>query len=530
MSPSPTQTLLIQVRSTRGVSRGALVLLLIGLLGNLILGMVLTPPSTLLVWPLKIMAVLAGCSLATTAEDLLFQRMQSRRRISRLTVHAVLVPLVVSFTLLTTLTLGIFMRSLGDSGTALVTLATSGIWLSSAALGSLVVLLLDGAVARMASTLRLRLNLTILVLLGVAAGLAFVAARLAPGAMLAIDHMEQTALGTKFDLGSSWLWETARLLGPDDSGDLLGMAYFMALVVIALPAVLSASGKLSESFMAKLEPFEAGFEAVAKGHLEFRLPVDGRSDFSRFAETFNQMVSSLALGKRMERAFGSYVSQEILDQIRSQHGHATLHPSLRMATVFFVDIRGFTTMSERINPKQLLAVLNRFYESVAKVVQEHKGFLVQYIGDAVVVVFNGPIDQPDHALRAAECAIDIQQVLEQMNADRAFPEIGKLSIGIGIATGPLVAGNLGDSQHLLQYTVLGDTVNQAARLTAQVPAGAVWSNQRNAESVARRHDAVPLEPIKVKGRARRLVPHQLWPLLDTTEVTELGHVRQINET
>jgi adenylate cyclase len=214
-----------------------------------------------------------------------------------------------------------------------------------------------------------------------------------------------------------------------------------------------------------------------------------------------------------------------MEQIRTQHGRATLEPSLRIATVFFADIRGFTTMSERINPKQLLSVLNRFYESVAEVVESHHGFLVQYIGDAVVVVFNGPIDQPNHASLAVECAIGIQKELDRLNEQRAFPEIGTLQVGVGIATGPMVAGNLGDSKHLLQYTVLGDTVNQAARMTGHVPAGAVWVNQRNAEAPGHRLEPIPLAPIKVKGRARRLEPHQVWPQLDATDVTEIVSLR-----
>jgi class 3 adenylate cyclase len=521
MSPTPTQTLMIHVRGTRVVSRAALLCLIIGILGNLGLGILGGPPSAIAQGMLKIVAVLAGCSLATTVEDLLFQRLRRSHRLARLLVQFTLAPVALSLTVAGAMTVGVSLRDLGDSGTMLLVLVSAGVWLASASFGSLVVLILDGVVARITSTLRVRLNLTVLSLLVMAAGLAYGAAQLGPGAAEFIDELQQTQFGIRFELGSIWLWETIRLLGPEEARDLLALTYFVVLVIVALPAVLSASGKLAESVMDGLGPFEAGFEAVARGELDFRLPEDGVSDFSRFAETFNQMVSSLALGKRMERAFGSYVSEEILDQIKGQHGQATLEPSLRMATVFFVDIRGFTTLSERINPKQLLGVLNRFYESVAEVVDEHRGFLVQYIGDAVVVVFNGPIDQPDHALLAASCAIDIQVSVDKLNEARSFPEIGQLSIGIGIATGPLVAGNLGDSRHLLQYTVLGDTVNQASRLTGRVPAGAIWCNQRNAESVARIHDAVALKPMKVKGRARRLVPHQLWPRIDQADATDV---------
>ena len=153
--------------------------------------------------------------------------------------------------------------------------------------------------------------------------------------------------------------------------------------------------------------------------------------------------------------------------------------------------------------------------------QAHRGFLVQYIGDAVVVVFNGPMEQPNHADMAAACAIDIQRAVDKLNGQELFPEAGDLYIGIGIATGPLVAGNLGDSAHLLQYTVLGDTVNQASRLTGLTPPGAVYVNQRNAEMIDPVHDPMPLDAVKVKGRARKVQPHQIWPRMELPDVTEV---------
>ena len=82
-----------------------------------------------------------------------------------------------------------------------------------------------------------------------------------------------------------------------------------------------------------------------------------------------------------------------------------------------------------------------------------------------------------------------------------------------------VAGNLGDSDHLLQYTVLGDTVNQASRLTGLTPPGAVYVNQRNAEMIDPNHDPIALDPVKVKGRARKVQPHQIWPRMEFTDVT-----------
>jgi len=521
---SPLLTLENQAQRSHTAVRIASLVVILGILVNLVL-----PTGALVgvVVALKLMSVLGMCSLATSLDDTLFRALAKRHAALRGLMHLVLPLLALAFSAITIYGAGLPMREWGDEGTTLIVVACGGIWLTSATLGSLMVLILNATVSHLSTTFRTRINLTVMAMVAMAAALAYGAAQLGPEAVSGLDRLNTTRFGADLGLGSIWLWETIRVLGPDESAELLAITYFVILVLLSVPAVLSACGKLSEAVMYALRPLQSGFEAVASGKLDFHIPVQGPQDFAKLTHTFNDMVASLELAKRMERAFGSYVSREILDQIRTQHGKATLDPSLRNATVFFADIRGFTTMSERINPKQLLGVLNRFYESVAQVVESHQGFLVQYIGDAVVVVFNGPIDQPDHAVRAVECAVGIQKAVDALNDQKAFPEIGSLEVGIGVATGPMVAGNLGDTAHLLQYTVLGDTVNQAARMTSYVPAGAVWVNQRNADSPGHRRDPMPLAPIKVKGRARRLEPHQVWPSLDVTDLTEIVSLKDV---
>jgi class 3 adenylate cyclase len=485
------------------------------------------PPS--LFTGLKLLGVLGMCSQASTVDNHLYTLFSRRHVALRLMIHCALPLVAIGLTLLGVYGVGLPMRSWGDSGTTLMIVTFGGIWLASAATGSLLVLLLNTVVRRISTSFRARIHLTVASIVTLASCLAYGASQHGPDLVRALAALGATPFGQDLGIGTMWIWDALQVLQPEESTVLVATTYFVGMVGLSVPAMVSTSSKLSDTMMKAVRPLEAGFEAVARGELDVRIPVDPTKDFSELTKTFNEMVESLQLAKRMERAFGSYVSVEIMEQIRTQHGRATLEPSLRVATVFFADIRGFTTMSERINPKQLLGVLNRFYESVAQVVEVHQGFLVQYIGDAVVVVFNGPIDQPAHATMAAACAIDIQKAVDQLNASKAFPEIGELELGIGIATGPMVAGNLGDSKHLLQYTVLGDTVNQAARMTGLVPAGAVWVNQRNADSPGHKVDPMPLASFKVKGRARPVEPHQVWPQLDATEVTEIGSKRDLLE-
>jgi class 3 adenylate cyclase len=232
------------------------------------------------------------------------------------------------------------------------------------------------------------------------------------------------------------------------------------------------------------------------------------------------MVESLSQAQRMERAFGLYVGEHVRERIRSQHGEAAISASLREATVFFADIRGFTSFSEKLAPSAVLEVLNRYFERVVPIVEQYEGYLDKFVGDAMMVVFNGPFDQPDHADRAVQCAIALQEEMQRLSKLGEFPEVGELAVGVGVATGPLVAGNLGSARKM-EYTVVGDTVNLASRLTSHAGPGEVWVNEACAEALPRDVPRVAVGPIAVKGKAQPVLPFQVWPIESDTEKVEV---------
>lgn len=521
MSPAPLHTLLLKTSSLPARQRlSPFVLIAVIVVGLFV------PSAEDGGWPWfrilnRVVAAVCMCSIVHTFEHAVHARFVRHGSVVRLMVQTAL--LLAGFVggLIAVYLVGLPLKSIGDGGTALVAIVCGTLWLLSASMGSVLVMVLDRLIRPLTQEFRSRMNAAVLALVSMTALIAYWAAQIGYDAVRHTGDSMPSIFTLDLGFGPVWTIDPIHLQAWTESTEFMAQTYFGFLVMLATPAVMSASGKMSEALMSNLDPLQRGFEALAKGELDFRIPEEGTPDFARLNRTFNQMVKSLHLAKRMENAFGSYVSEEILEQIRNQHGEANLEPTLRMATVFFADIRGFTSMSERINPKQLLAVLNRFYEEVASVVQEHHGFLVQYIGDAVVVVFNGPMEQPNHADMAAACAVDVQRAVARLNDLKLFPEAGDLKIGIGVASGPMVAGNLGDSAHLLQYTVLGDTVNQAARITGLTPPGAVYVNQRNAEMIDPGHDPLALEAVKVKGRARKLIPHQIWPRAEFTDVTEI---------
>jgi class 3 adenylate cyclase len=287
-------------------------------------------------------------------------------------------------------------------------------------------------------------------------------------------------------------------------------ATVIATAFLALPAVISVCAKLADNVMERITMLQTAFERVAEGDRSVHVEEAGSPEFFSLSLSFNEMIDKLYVAERIERAFGQYVSAQVLQRIREQQGSVKIEPQLKIATVFFADIRGFTPISEKLPPNVVVDLLNRYLEQVVPVVEQHAGFINKFVGDAVVVVFNGPFEQPDHAERAVHCAIAVQALIEQANNHGLFPEVGQLNIGIGVATGPMLCGNIGTKSRI-EYTVIGDTVNLSSRMTGHARPGEVWVSEETAKRLPSHVPVHAAEPIKFKGKDRAIVPYRAWP-------------------
>lgn len=165
----------------------------------------------------------------------------------------------------------------------------------------------------------------------------------------------------------------------------------------------------------------------------------------------------------LRKAFSTYVSSQLVNEILKDPEKLKLGGEKRLVTVLFSDIRGFTSLSERLTPEGLVALLNEYLSPMTRIVLEEEGMLDKYIGDAIMAVFNAPVEIPDHPARACRTAIEMMEKLEELNSlwsARGWPRI---DIGIGINTGEAVVGNMG-AELRFDYTAIGDTVNLASRL------------------------------------------------------------------
>lgn len=167
--------------------------------------------------------------------------------------------------------------------------------------------------------------------------------------------------------------------------------------------------------------------------------------------------------RRIRDAFSRYLAPQVIRRIETGEVPLVLGGARREATILFSDIRGFTTLSERLTPEQLVSLLNEYLTAMTAVVLDHEGVVDKYIGDAIMAFWNAPVPQADHAVRAARTALGMRDRLETLRVEWAERNLPDVRVGIGLNSGDVVIGNMGSEQRF-DYTAIGDEVNLASRL------------------------------------------------------------------
>jgi adenylate cyclase len=217
--------------------------------------------------------------------------------------------------------------------------------------------------------------------------------------------------------------------------------------------------------------------------------------------------------------FGRFVSPEVRDAIVNValQDPDLVQPGGRQMeiSVLFADIRGFTAMSEKLPPADVVEVLNQYLDSMEAEVFKQRGTLDKYTGDGMMVIFGAPLEQPDHAERAVRAALGMQRAAAGVSRQLADVQ-REMAYGIGIATGPAVVGHIG-SRRRLDYTAIGDTVNLAARLEGVAPPATILINRATYEAVRDLAHVEELEPVTLKGKSRPVPVYKVVGLREDAE-------------
>jgi adenylate cyclase len=247
----------------------------------------------------------------------------------------------------------------------------------------------------------------------------------------------------------------AGLASEDPSLRALGIGVLVALGV-AFTISFGLSALLARSLIGPIRDLRQGTARVTAGDLRTRVPVLGTDETGRLAESFNQMVAGLEERERLREAFGAFVDPQLAERVLEEG--TVLEGEEVEVTVLFVDIREFTAFAERAGAAEVVRQLNAFYERVVPVLVHHGGHANKFVGDGLLAVFGAPERLPDHADRGVAAALDIADVVRRDYR-------GELRIGIGVNSGPVVSGTIGGGGRV-EFTVIGDTVNTAARVEA----------------------------------------------------------------
>jgi adenylate cyclase len=279
------------------------------------------------------------------------------------------------------------------------------------------------------------------------------------------------------------------------------------MAVIGIGALLIALGVgvvVAHGVTAPIVTLVTGMREVLKGNLEHRVAITRHDEIGFLATSFNEMTGGLAERARIRAVIDKVVSPEVAHELLARG--LSLGGELREVTVLFADLRDSTAFGERLTPTALLELLNAFLSRMACAIERERGIVDKYVGDEIMAVFGAPLDLPDHAARAVAAALGMIEALRALNAERA--PAAPLRMGIGIATGTVIAGNVGSSERM-NYTVLGDVVNLAARLQGLTKdhGVALLMNEATQAAVQGQFATRELGTVTVRGRAAPTTLH-----------------------
>ena len=292
----------------------------------------------------------------------------------------------------------------------------------------------------------------------------------------------------------------------------LGQPYYKVLSPLdktALPVLLEKVKETEERYRG----FEVESYLPERGTVSLSMNLSPLKDAEDRTQGVAIVVDDLTETKRLRAVqdmFRRYLSPAVVDRLPSDPAELKLGGHRREVSILFADIRGFTSFSEKLPPEEVMDTLNRYLSIAAEAILAYEGTLDKFMGDAVMAIFNAPLPQKDHALRAVKAAVAMQQAIADYH--QQVGEKRGLSFGVGINVGEVVVGNIGTTARM-DYTAIGDAVNLAKRLQENVGGGHILLSQSTYEQVKDHVNVKACPPMKVKGRMEPEPVYELVSLI-----------------
>jgi class 3 adenylate cyclase/CHASE3 domain sensor protein len=310
------------------------------------------------------------------------------------------------------------------------------------------------------------------------------------------------------------------------SNELASLHRFLIVAVgifsgVSLLFALGVGAALSWSLIRPVRRMDQALAKIASGDFNEHVEVSNRDEFGRLTINLNRTSNQLAkmyrdlaalnqnLEKTVEEQLGRlqraeqlrrYLAPQVADAVLNGEAPVSLTSTRRKLTILFANIRGLTSMSDRLEPEELIDELNQHFTVMTDVTFRHGGTLDKYVGDGILAFFGDPIPFEDHAERAVDTALEMRQRLRSLRVKWSAPAEEELNVGIGISTGYVTVGNMGSATRT-EYTVIGNHVNLASRLAQIAGRDRILISERtlNAPGIRERVHATPLDEITIEG-------------------------------
>ena len=290
---------------------------------------------------------------------------------------------------------------------------------------------------------------------------------------------------------------------------IIGVIVFLVGIVI--------SPLITLRIVKPLKELSEGAKKISKGDLSINIPIHSRDEVGELTHSFNKMAEELKNKERIKNLFGKYVDPRIIESVIDKGEELFVNDSQKKKmTVFFSDIEGFSEISESLTANGLVKLMNHYFTHASQPIYRHNGVIDKFIGDAIMAFWGAPFSNDKHAIEACEASLEYLDSLTKINLQ--IPEIlgfkknaPQINVRIGLCTGDVVAGNIG-SNDCMSYTVLGDTVNIAARLeSANKKYGTRIIMEQNTHDMIKDHfETRKIDRIRVVGIQK---PIEIFELL-----------------